>query len=62
MNGKEIAFVSLPRCKKGFSAKDQQMIAVYVMARSEGYAMIRRKGCIPFVVSEKELKSERGDR
>lgn len=28
---------------------------VRVMARAEGYAMVRRKGCAPFVVSEKEL-------
>lgn len=31
--------------------------AVRVMARAEGYAMVRRKGCAPFVVSEKELES-----
>lgn len=28
---------------------------VRVMAIAEGYAMIRHKGCMPFVVSEKEL-------
>lgn len=28
---------------------------VRVMARAEGYAMVRRPGCAPYVVSEKEL-------
>lgn len=28
---------------------------VRVMARAEGYAMVRNPGCMPFVVSEKEL-------
>jgi hypothetical protein len=28
---------------------------VRVLARSEGYAMVRRKGCMPFVVAEKKL-------
>lgn len=28
---------------------------VRVMARAEGYAMVRRKGAAPFVVSEKQL-------
>ncbi len=29
--------------------------AVRVMARAEGYAMVRRHGCMPFIVPEKEL-------
>lgn len=28
---------------------------VRVMARAEGYAMVRNPNCMPFVVSEKEL-------
>jgi hypothetical protein len=28
---------------------------VRVLARVEGYAMVRRKGCMPFVVVEKKL-------
>lgn len=28
---------------------------VRVMARAEGYAMVRLPGCMPFVVSEKDL-------
>jgi hypothetical protein len=28
---------------------------VRVMARAEGYAMVRRPSCAPFIVSEKEL-------
>lgn len=30
---------------------------VRVMARAEGWAMVRRKGCMPFVASEKELRA-----
>jgi hypothetical protein len=30
---------------------------VRVMARAEGYAMVRLSGCVPFVVSEKDLAS-----
>jgi hypothetical protein len=34
---------------------------VRVMARSEGYAMVRHKGCVPFVVAEDQLEPlERG--
>jgi hypothetical protein len=29
---------------------------VRVMARAEGYAMVRRPGCIPFAVREKDLE------
>ncbi len=31
---------------------------VRVMARGEGYAMVRHKGCFPFVVSEKMLRAK----
>jgi hypothetical protein len=31
-------------------------VEVRVMARAEGYAMVRNKGCMPFVVSEKHLQ------
>lgn len=27
------------------------------MVKAEGYAMVRRKGCVPFVVRESELRS-----
>jgi hypothetical protein len=30
---------------------------VEVMATAKGYAMVRHKGCMPFVVSEKELRA-----
>lgn len=30
---------------------------VRVMVRAEGYAMVRHTGCMPFVVSEKELRA-----
>lgn len=33
-----------------------EAFTVRVMARGEGYAMVRRKGCAPFIVPEKELK------
>ena len=29
---------------------------VRIMAEAEGYAMVRRKGCVPFVVQLKELE------
>ena len=32
-----------------------EAMQVRVMARAEGYAMVRRKGAAPFVVSEKDL-------
>ena len=35
-----------------YSAEDYE---VCVMTRVEGYAMVRRKGCVPFVVRESEL-------
>ena len=35
---------------------------IRVMSRAEGYAMVRRKGCIPFVVRESELTSMEGRR
>lgn len=31
-------------------------VEVRVMVRAEGYAMVRRRGCAPFVVAEKELQ------
>lgn len=31
------------------------VVEVRVMALAEGYAMVRRKCCLPFVVSVKEL-------
>lgn len=31
-------------------------IDVRVMVRAEGYAMVRRHGCMPFAVSENELR------
>mgnify|MGYP000535323914 CR=1 FL=1 len=43
-SGKKIETVVVP-----------QKEPVRVMARAEGYAMVRFKGCMPFVVSEKEL-------
>jgi hypothetical protein len=32
-----------------------EMREVEVLARAKGYAMVRRKGCAPYVVSEKDL-------
>ncbi len=31
---------------------------VRIMARAEGYAMVRKKGAAPFIVREKDLESE----
>lgn len=33
-----------------------EKIEVHVMAQADGYAMVRRKGCAPFVVLLKELE------
>ena len=33
----------------------EEVSEVRVLARAEGYAMVRFKGCAPFVVQEKEL-------
>ena len=33
-----------------------EVFAVEVMAIAKGYAMVRRKGCMPFVADFKELK------
>lgn len=32
-----------------------EAFTVRVIARGEGYAMVRRKGCAPFIVDEKDL-------
>lgn len=32
--------------------------AVKVMCVADGYAMVRRPGCYPFIVTEKDLKDE----
>lgn len=32
-------------------------VTVKVMARADGYAMVRRKGCAPFAVKEKYLRA-----
>lgn len=37
-----------------FGASDESFM-VTVMAVADGYAMVRRKGCMPFVCREKEL-------
>lgn len=45
-------------CFESVNGKIERIIKpeqVRVMARAEGYAMVRRKGCLPFVVKEKEL-------
>jgi hypothetical protein len=42
------------RAKTGWEYTTEQF-EVSVMARSSGYAMVRRKGCITFVVSTKDL-------
>jgi len=33
----------------------EEIKQVEVMAEAKGYAMVRRKGCMPFVVSSKDL-------
>jgi hypothetical protein len=42
--------------KNGRFAREARPEVVRVMVRAEGYAMVRLKGCAPFVVPEKELR------
>jgi hypothetical protein len=35
---------------------ETERIDVEIMAQVKGYAMVRRKGCVPFVASLKELE------
>jgi len=39
-----------------FDTMITERIEVRVMAEAEGYAMVRRKGAVPFVCQVKELK------
>lgn len=41
----------------GWLGKESESFEVRVLARAEGYAMVRRKGGAPFVCSESELTS-----
>lgn len=43
------------RIVKGKWETETTHFTVEVMARASGYAMVRRKGCMPFVSSEKDL-------
>lgn len=40
----------------GKFAQETRPEEVRVMARAEGFALVRRKGCLPFAVWEKELR------
>ena len=40
----------------GLWVNQQESRIVEVMAIAQGYAMVRRKGCMPFVADFKELK------
>ncbi len=40
----------------GYVKRIDGVVNVRIMAEAEGYFMVRRKGCMPFVVSKKEIK------
>ena len=44
-----------PKIVEGRWVKKITSVPVEVMARADGYAMVRRPKCAPFVVLEKEL-------
>lgn len=47
----------IPHIENGkFVYRTEQRI-VRVIARAEGYAMVRNKGCAPFAVREKDLSA-----
>ena len=46
----------VPTLKQGRWSHDEVTTEVRVLAVAEGYAMVRRKGTGPFVVSVKELE------
>ena len=48
--------------KDGKWVYEGEVSTVRVMARAEGYAMVRHKGCVPFVVSEKDLHPMQGEK
>lgn len=41
---------------KGKIGWEDEEIPVRLMAQADGYSMVRRKGCMPFVCSSKYLK------
>lgn len=56
---KEIAILSVERVSKSLKI-EIEYIEVEVMARSGAYAMVRRKGCYPFVARNKNLRATGG--
>ena len=42
----------------GKFVEEREEMEVRIMAIAEGYAMVRRKGCLPFVCMEKELEEQ----
>lgn len=47
-------FATLTR-RFGWHQKETETFEVEVLARAKGYAMVRRKGCMVFVASERDL-------
>ena len=45
---------------EGRTVTKAELVTVRVMARAEGYAMVRRPGAMPFVVPERDLNPESG--
>lgn len=44
-----------PIIKDGKIVDDMEMFEVRIMAIAEGYAMVRRKGCFPFICKVEEF-------
>lgn len=57
MAKKQLATLSrkVPELKEGKIVQKAEEFEVEVMAVVSGYAMVRRKGCVPFVESAKHL-------
>lgn len=56
--GKAICIHRMPAIKDGKWVTVTDEFEVRVMAIVEGYAMVRRKGCMPFVCRVRDLRKE----
>ena len=54
--GKAIYTKTSPKIKDGKFISETDEFEVRVMATTEGWAMVRRKGCMPFVAQITDLR------
>lgn len=54
--GKAIYIHTLPTIRDGKWVSVTDEFEVRIMAIAEGYALVRRKGCMPFACSVEDLK------